>query len=318
MPVIFLILTCAFWGLSFPVMKALHLEQAARLPGAGTPFLSAWMQVARFGSAALILLPFVARGPRPTRLELRQGLWIAWWGGLGMGIQADGLAHTDASVSAFLTQGYCIFLPLWACLKQRRPPGVRVLLATLLVLIGGAVLSGIRLDHLRLGRGELETILAAFLFTFQILILEDPQYAATRSMAVTFVMFVGITALFVPITLVLATQPLDCLTAGASWPACGMILVLASFCSVVAYLLMNTWQPRVSATEAGLIYTTEPVFTAIYVLFVPAMLGTLIGNTYSNETLTASLVFGGSLIVAANGLMQWKRKAHPPAVAPVQ
>ena len=318
MPVILLILTCAFWGLSFPVMKALHLEQALRLPQAGTVFLSAWMQIARFGVAALILLPFVARSGRPTRLELRQGLWIALWGGLGMGIQADGLAHTDASISAFLTQGYCIFLPLWACLKHREAPGVRVLAATLLVLTGGAILSGIRLDHLRLGRGELETIVAAFLFTFQILILEDPKYAATRGMPVTFVMFVGITAMFVPITLLLASRPLDCLSAGASLPACGLILVLSVFCSVCAYLLMNTWQPRVPATEAGLIYTTEPVFTAIYVLFLPALLGGCIHNSYPNEALTPTLLVGGSLIVAANALMQWKRKPHPPAVAPVQ
>ena len=318
MPVVFLMLTCAMWGLTFPVMKAMHLEQAARLPEATTQFLSAWMQVARFGTAALILLPFVVWKAHPTRLELRQGLWIALWGGLGMGIQADGLAYTDASISAFLTQGYCIFLPLWACLKLRKAPGARVIVATLLVLTGGAVLAGVRLDHLRLGRGELETIIAAFLFTFQILILEDPKYAATRGMPVTLVMFVGITVLFVPITVLLAAHPLDCLRAGASLPTCAMVLVLASLCSVGAYLLMNIWQPRVSATEAGLIYTTEPVFTAIYVLFLPAMLGMFIHHIYPNETITPALVIGGSLIVAANVLMQWKRKAHPPAVAPVQ
>ncbi|MCX6876610.1 MAG: DMT family transporter [Verrucomicrobia bacterium] len=318
MPLLFLILACAFWGLSFPLMKALHLEQAARLPEATTAFLSAWMQIARFGMAAVILLPFVVRRGRPTRLELRQGLWIALWGGLGMGIQADGLAHTEASISAFLTQAYCIFLPLWACLKHRQPPGARIIFATMLVLTGGAVLSGLRLDNLRLGRGEVETIIAAFLFTFQILVLEDPKYAETRGMPVTFVMFVGITLLFLPITAMMAKQPVDCLVAGASLPAFAMILILALFCSVGAYLLMNIWQPHVSATEAGLIYTTEPVITAIYVLFLPAMLGKLIHSTYANESITPSLLVGGSFIVAANVLMQWKRKPHPPAVAPVQ
>ena len=299
-------------------MKALHLEQALRLPHATTAFLSAWMQVARFGLAALILLPFIIRCGRPTRLELRQGLWISLWGGLGMGIQADGLAHTDASISAFLTQAYCIFLPLWACLKQRQLPHARVMVATLMVLVGGAVLSGLRLDHLCLGRGETETIIAAFLFTFQILVLENPKYAPNRGLPVTFVMFVAITVMFVPITAMLMNQPMDCLTAGATLPAFVMILILASFCSVGAYLLMNIWQPRVSATEAGLIYTTEPVTTAIYVLFLPGMLGKLIGSSYANETLTRSLLVGGAFIVAANVLMQWKRKSHPPAVAPVQ
>ena len=104
MPVLCLILACAFWGLSFPVVKALHLEQTMRLPGAGSEFLSAWMQVARFGLGALILLPFVAKRRLPSRLELRQGFWLAFWGGTGMALQADGLAHTAESTSAFLTQ----------------------------------------------------------------------------------------------------------------------------------------------------------------------------------------------------------------------
>jgi drug/metabolite transporter (DMT)-like permease len=318
MPLICLILACALWGLSFPVMKALHLEQAGRMPGVTSGFLSAWMQVARFGMAAVILVPFVVRSGWPTRLELRQGLFIAMWGGLGMGLQADGLAHTDASISAFLTQAYCIFLPLWACLVQRQAPTLRVILATALVLAGGAVLSGVRVDHFRMGRGEAETVLAAFLFTFQILVLENPKYSPNRALPVTLVMFVGITVLFVPITLLMAKQPMDSLLAGASWPALSLILVLASFCSVGAYLLMNHWQPRVTATEAGLIYTTEPVITAVYVLVLPGLLGSLIGQIYANETLTPAVLMGGGLIVAANVLMQWKRKSHPPAVAPVQ
>jgi drug/metabolite transporter (DMT)-like permease len=79
---------------------------------------------------------------------------------------------------------------------------------------------------------------------------------------------------------------------------------------------MNCWQPRVSATEAGLIYTTEPVFTAGFVLFLPAMLGQLVSSAYPNESLTFSLVAGGSLILTANLLMQWKRRPHQPSIAP--
>jgi drug/metabolite transporter (DMT)-like permease len=307
MPIFFLILACALWGLSFPVMKALHLEQAGRLPEMTSGFLSAWMQVARFGMAALVLLPFVVRGGLPTRLELRQGLLIALWGGLGMGLQADGLAHTDASISAFLTQAYCIFLPLWACVVQRQAPSLRVVFATVLVLAGGAVLSGLRFDHLRIGRGETETLLAAFLFTFQILVLENPKYAPNRALPMTWVMFTGIAVLFVPITLLMAKQPLDCLLVGASWPALGLLLILAICCSVGAYLLMNVWQPRVTATEAGLIYTTEPVITSFYVLFLPGLLAAFIGHAYPNETLTPAILVGGTLIVAANVLMQWRR-----------
>ncbi len=307
MPALFLILACALWAVSFPLVKVLHLEQSARLSSASSLFLAAWIQFARFGLGALMLLPFIFGKNRPTRHEIRQGLVIAVWGGTGMWIQADALAYTGASTSAFLTQAYCVFLPLWACIRTRQNPGIKVMIATILVLVGGAILSGIRPDHFHLGRGEVETLLAAFLFTFQILCLENPRYTGNRGVPVSFVMFLGIAVLFIPITLITAPDLRTCVVAGASVESFTLVTSLALFCSVGAYVLMNVWQPRVSATEAGLIYTTEPVFTAVYVLFLPAVLGSCVGVSYPNETLTPQLLFGGALILTANALMWWKK-----------
>lgn len=317
MPILLLILACALWGLSFPLVKALHLEQSARLPDASSLFLAAWMQTTRFGMGAAMLLPFLLKQARPTPLEIRQGMALAFWGGTGMWLQADGLAHTEASTSAFLTQAYCIILPLWACFRLHRRPGTRVVLATLMVLAGGAILSGVRPGNLKLGRGELETLASALLFTFQILKLEDTRHASNRGGMVTFIMFLGIAVLFIPVTLATAPRPSACLAAGASPASLAIIAALALFCSVGAYLLMNIWQPRVSATEAGLIYTTEPVFTSLYVLILPLWLGHLVGAAYPNESLTPRLLLGGALIVAANILMQWKRPPHLPPAGPL-
>jgi drug/metabolite transporter (DMT)-like permease len=317
MPVILLILACILWAVSFPLVKALHFEQSARLTGTSSWFLASWMQVARFGLAALMLVPFVLNRRRPTRKEVRQGLVLAFWGGAGMGLQADALAYTNASTSAFLTQAYCIILPLWACLRLRKRPATRVILSTLMVLAGGAILSGLRPDHLKLGRGEIETLCAAILFTFQILTLEDPRYEGNRGLPVSFVMFLGITMLFMPVTAIVAPNISACFAAGASLQSFILVGSLALFCSVGAYLIMNIWQPRVSATEAGLIYTTEPVFTALFVLFLPAALGKFIDSIYPNESLSTSLITGGSLILAANLLMQWKRPPHLPPAGPI-
>ena len=317
MPVLLLILARALWAVSFPLVKVLHLEQAARMPGVSTWFLASWMQAARFGLGALVLLPFLIGRKRPARNEIRQGVVLAIWGGSGMWFQADALAYTDASTAAFLTQAYCIFLPLWSCLRLRKNPGARVLVATLMVIGGGAILSGLRPGNFRLGRGEIEILCSAFLFTFQILALENPRHAANRGLAVTFVMFLAIALLFLPLTAVAAPGLSACVTAGASVPAFVIVGALALFCSVGAYLLMNIWQPRVSATEAGLIYTTEPVFTAIYVLFLPALLGGFTGGTYPNESLSPQLLAGGSLVLAANIFMQWKRQPHLPPTGPI-
>jgi drug/metabolite transporter (DMT)-like permease len=304
-----LILACALWGLSFPLIKALDMEQNARLPGASGVFFAAWLQMARFGLAALILLPLAVR-LRPTRCELVQGAWLAVWGGFGMALQAWGLGHTEASTSAFLTQAYCVILPLVACAKTRRAPSRKTLIATAMVLAGGAVLSGIQPGNLKIGKGETATLAAALVFTFQILTLENPKYAKNRGMPVTFAMSAVIAALFLPLCLALAPEPSLLVQAGASWPTFLIVLALASFCSVGAYGLMNSWQPRVPSTEAGLIYTTEPIFAAGFAMFLPVLLAAFTGQPYANESLTTTLLTGGSLILLANILMQWKRRPH--------
>lgn len=310
MALLFLILACALWGLSFPLMKALNLEQTTRMPEASSVFLSSWLQLARFLCGSFLLLPFVLRRNAISRGEICQGLQLAFWGGLAMWLQADALAYTDASTSAFLTQAYCVILPLWACLRQRQAPSWRVVVATSFVIAGCAILSGFRWGKTQMGRGEIETLAAAFLFTFQILTLENPKYHNNRGIPVTVIMFAGIAFLFIPITWVVAPSFDACIEAGASLQSMMIVLALALPCSVGAYLLMNIWQPRVSATEAGLIYTSEPVFTAAYVLFMPAMLGAFVGDDYQNESFTLSMGLGGGLIILANGLTQWKRSPH--------
>ena len=132
----------------------------------------------------------------------------------------------------------------------------------------------------------------------------------------TLVMCFGIALLFLPVAWLAAPRPSAMLEAAASIPAIVLLLGLALFCSVGAFILMNTWQRHVSATEAGLIYTTEPVFAAIYALFLPIPLAAFWGTVYANEAPGLRMTLGGGLIVAANAWMQWRRKPHPPAVAP--
>ena len=308
-PALMLILACARWGVSFPLIKALDGEQRARLPEASGAFLAVWLQMARFGLAALVMSPFAVRS-RLTRNEIIQGAWLAIWGGSGMALQAWGLGHTEASTSAFLTQAYCVFLPLLACLRMRSLPGGKTIVATLLVLAGGVILAGIKPGDLTIGKGEVATLAAAFIFTFQILTLENPKYAGNRGMAVTFAMSSCIAVMYLPVSVLLASEPSHVFRAGGSWPSFCIVLVLAVACSVGAYGLMNTWQPRLPATEAGLIYTTEPLFTAGFAMFLPAILAGFVGQAYADESLNPSLLVGGTLIVLANVLMQWKRPPH--------
>jgi len=298
--VLALILCCAFWGVSFPIIKAMMIELREQSPDASTLFFSSWIQMARFLLAGVIMIILTSRLTKPTSLEIRQGLTLAFWGGIGMWLQADGLAYTEASTSAFLTQSYCVFLPLWIAVKHRRAPEKTTILAVILVLVGGAVLAGISTGSFKFGRGELATIASAVFFTFQILTLEKPQFSKNRGRSVTLVMCLGITAIFLPITLIAAPDTATIISMGSSFSVIILLTVLAIVCTVGSFCLMNSFQRHVSSTEASLIYTTEPVFAACYALFLPSVIATLMGHHYANESLTSQLVIGGGLILAAN------------------
>jgi drug/metabolite transporter (DMT)-like permease len=86
-----------------------------------------------------------------------------------------------------------------------------------------------------------------------------------------------------------------------------MLLVLIAVCTLLAFTLMNLWQPHIQATRAGLIYCSEPVFASLYALFMPAMLARLGRFTYANETATWNLLIGGLIITLANALVQYDR-----------
>lgn len=284
------------------------IELRNHSPDGSTFFFSSWIQFARFFLAGVIMLILTAKLTKPNTLEIRQGLALAFWGGAGLWLQADGLAYTEASTSAFLTQSYCVILPLWVALRDRITPKKSTVFAVLLVMAGGAVLAGISTDNLRVGRGELATMASSFFFAFQILTLEQSRFSNNRGRSVTLVMCVGIAMIFLPITLLTAPNITTVLDMGSSISIVGLSFSLALICTVGAFCLMNTWQRHISSTEAGLIYTTEPVFTACYALFLPGILASLMGHPYANESLTHKLLLGGSLILAANMIVIWSMK----------
>ncbi|MBK9139445.1 MAG: hypothetical protein IPM17_11905 [Verrucomicrobia bacterium] len=300
-----LVLCTAFWSVSFPAMRALSLAQQAELSGASTWFISLYCTFVRFGlSALLILLPSLATLRRLTRLEIEQGLGMGLFGAAGIVLQMDGLAHVDASVSAFLTQSYCLLIPIWVAWRERRWPSVIVVVSCGLVILGVGVLSKVNWRELRLGRGELETLLASVFFTGQILWLQRPIYARNNVNHFSLVMF-GVMAAAGAIGALFSTHAAShwaaAYSTGASWT---FIAILVLFSTLGGYMLMNHWQPKLPATQAGLIYCAEPLFVSFMVLFLPAWFGRLAGVEYANETLDRAVIVGGGLITVANVLIQ--------------
>lgn len=293
------------WGLSFPVIKSIVLLHEQILPEGSEWFSTVYAVAPRFTLAVLILVAWRPRAfGQVTRGELKQGLVIGLFSSVGMLLQNDGLRYTAASTSAFLTQFYAILIPVWVAFFARRNPGWLVWLCCLLVLAGVAILGRFDWRELRFGRGEWETLLCSVFFMGQILWLEKREFAASRPLQLTLVMFTTQAVVFC--ALLLATAP-AAVALAAPWtsaPWLAFTLVLTIVCTIGSYSLMNTWQPKITATEAGLIYCVEPIFGSVLALFLPAIFSLWAGIHYPNETATWALLAGGGLITLANVLLQ--------------
>ncbi len=308
-----LILATCFWGVSFPLIKAVGLAQQRVVPESTSALVTLWALAPRFILGAIFFLCTQAKALCTlTRAEWKQGLSLGLFATAGMLFQTDGLMRTAASTSAFLTQLYAILIPIYLALRARRLPPWTVWVSSVLVLAGVSVLGKFDWRALHFGRGEAETLVASCFFMGQILSLEVGAWKNNRAMPVTAVMFFIQAGILFPLSIAVAPHAIDLVLPLASGPWDLMTLVLSAFSTISALIIMNTYQPYITATEAGLIYCVEPVFGSIFALFLPLWLSRFASVAYENEVTTAALLIGGGLITAANVLIQLK---PPPKTA---
>ncbi len=304
-----LISATLFWGLSFPLMRSLVLAQAEQAPEIPTGIVACADIAMRFGLASLILLVLCGRCAFVvTRREWLQATGLALLAGVGLFLQTLGLAWTDASVAAFLTQLYTLFVPVIVAIRDKRLPGYRVYVACLFVLAGAALLSPNLLKHFQLGAGEIAILLSTVFLAGQIVWVERPIFAENRALVVTMLMFAMLGLMFAAgyagqggsgemAVRLFATPSIWLLSMG-----------LLFLCTLFTFLIMNTWQRWVSATEAGIIYCIEPVVAAILSGFMPAWVSSWAGINYPNEALTWNLFIGGAMIIGATVLVVTEKR----------
>jgi drug/metabolite transporter (DMT)-like permease len=324
--VVRLVLATAAWGFSFPTAKAVMLTQSALLPDRADWFHAALILTNRMVLAVILMgVLFWRNLGGLRRREIWQGVELGLFGGFGMLLQTHAQTDIPASTSAFFTQFTCIFVPLVVAWDCRRKPALRVSCASLLVLAGCAVLSGFQADGFGFRSGEWETILAALLFTGQILALERAVYQDNDMRSTATVMFLVKALVLVP-AVFWGIKPLHGMAPAADvWHALASIYtsiplvlmtgLLTVFSTVYGYATMTRWQPLVSATQAGLIYATEPLFATLWALFLPGWFAQLAGIHYANEHLTTSFFLGALLILCANAMLLLPGRAKKPVPA---
>ncbi len=305
-----LLLACAGQGVGFVVGKASLLAQTPLVAGESSWFVAAQNLAPRFIVGVLILVAcYGVRVLQLTRQEWRQAGFLAATSLVGCLFQVDGMQRTSASVAAFITQFYVVLIPCWAALLHRRRPSWMEIGAVALVLFGMAILAGIDWRTLRIGSGELAVMTGAVFFSFMLFSINWPGFAANRPERATAGMFAIEAVAFTVMCPLLQKSPGSTLAPLQSTEWVWLITAAAVIASAGPFILVTRWQRFMSATEAGLIYSLGPVFSALSGLFLPALIAGWTQVVYPNEKLTAALVAGGLLIFAANALIQLKPAA---------
>jgi drug/metabolite transporter (DMT)-like permease len=246
-----------------------------------------------------------------TRAEFIQSILLTLTGGSAVLLQMYSLRITQASTSAFLTQAYCMLIPWLSWWRRGSKINSRTFVATLLVLISLKLITGFSLSSLEMGRGEILTLVAAFLFSFQILCFEEENYKENRGLITTTLMFflTGSILLFISsfslIEMYQNNYPLyeKFINIQTNPRISIIILFMILGPTIFAFWSMAHWQPKISATHAGLIYCVEPIWASIFAVYIPLFLAPWLGVHYPAEFFTSNLLWGAILMTVAQILI---------------
>jgi len=230
-------------------------------------------------AAALFALLFPASVRGLTAAALRHGALLALLFTLGFMLQTVGLQYTTASKSAFITGLMVVFTPLVQYLWERKPPtranlaGIAIVTIGLWLLTDPAAKGGLNV-------GDLLTFLCAIAFGGYIVYL-DLASRPHEPLALTFAQ-IAPTALYCWLGVALLETP----RFEPTWVGVGSVVYLAVAATIVTGYVMTRYQKETTPTRAVVIYTIEPVWTA---LMAAALLA---------ERLTPMGLVGGGLILA--------------------
>ncbi|MBS1767802.1 MAG: DMT family transporter [Acidobacteria bacterium] len=273
--------TAFIWGGTFAAVK-FALNQ-----GIGVEALLAL----RFLIGTLGLGVFlVALRIKPQAREIKDGLWLGLLLSILFWMQTDGLRFTTTTKSGFITGLYVVFTPIAASVAgDRLKPshvagaGLALLGLTMLVYQPGLGFGG-------WNRGDTETLFNAMLVGVHIVMTS--RFSRRSSGWVLAFVQVGFTALVM--TVFALFSPGGFHGAGPAVRLPGMWIALAYLgllATTVALWVQSTMQAKVTATEAAILFSLEPVFAALL-----AVSGLIPGI---HERLGAIQAAGAGLIVAA-------------------
>ena len=245
------------------------------------------------GSALLSFLIAFPRLKSVERKTLRKGAVAGVFLFLAFAFQTFGLQGTTASKHAFLTTTNVVFVPYISWMIFRRRPTQRQVMASLLCVIGIALLT-LKGDALSFGTGDLYSLLCAVFFACHIIALdwatkgEDVLVINAMQMLIA-----GILSTFC--ALLFGMPPTE-----VSIQALLSALYLIAISTCLAFLLQTAAQKYTSASSASLILSMEALFASIFSFFL------------LHEEISPMMMLGGVLILGSILLVEYRRPTKRP------
>lgn len=281
-----------FWGATFPVVKQAVSE---------VPVLCfLWVRFLM----ATVVLALMARPKGLATLDARgmkRGIFLGTLLFLAYLFQTFGLERTSASNAGFLTGLNVVLVPLLAGPILKKPPARGSVVGVCFAVVGLAMLTWHWPWYISTGDGLV--MICALFVALHILGLDSltegyngSALACVQIGTMTLMCLVGS----------LAFEPI-------SWPRVwtselvSALVITAVFATAYAFFVQTSFQRWTTPTRAALIYTLEPVFSAIFSIWLMDEWLTPVGWS------GGALIVVGMMVAETWHLMPWSKRRAKPA-----
>ena len=282
-----LLFNTLIWGGTFALIKNAFTDISPLL------FLAL-----RFSMATLILFPFVySRLIVANKKTILAGSILGAFYFSGFAAQTFGLNLTTATKSGFITGTFVVFIPILQLIIEKRKPKWYNLVSVLLVLIGLIMLSSKGENVIDLFKqlgsdfnfGDILTLLCALLFAFQVVYVDVFTKKYDYLPMVFVQLFITGVGGFI-LSFIFSFTALETIRFTINFNVISAILYTSIFASIIATVIQLKYQKTVSPTKAGIIFSIELIFAAMFAYF-------LLSENISNFGLAGCvLIFSGLII----------------------
>jgi drug/metabolite transporter (DMT)-like permease len=282
-----LLLMTIIWGGTFVIVKEALNDI--------TPML---FIAVRFSIASLLVFTFLLfKRYTLNSSALRSGFLLGFFLFLGFAFQTAGLKYTTATKSGFITGSLVVMIPALQLLIEKKKPTKGALIGTALVFVGIIFLSsGSAAPSSFLAEfgqdfntGDYLTLICALFFALHVVYMDilSPGrdfWLLFFSQLITVAALAWITAIF------FHSVSFESLYLNVNGNLINGILYTSVLATFVNFGLQTKFQKEVSPTKAGIIYSFEPIFAALFAYF-------LLSEKISNfGAIGGVFIFGGLII----------------------